>query len=348
MSTQLLNWLTKSEYPIESLHAEYPETDQPVDFIAPITDYVVIRVSGVDAEKFLQGQFSCDIREITREQSRMGTANTAKGRAYAIFRIAKQDDDYLIRLPSIIAKDFCERLNKYIVFSKASLEIDENLYILGFSGDSAVLANLLNSSVQLPNGVDNCINIDSSIIIKVPSETTNRYEIWSDLDTAKSLLSQPPEGLSNIHYGTQALWNWTEINEGIAEIYPSTQESYVPQMLNLQQLNAISFKKGCYTGQEIVARMKYLGKLKKEMFLLSVTSETPIKPGTDIYEKSTGKKLGSAVRSIHHSTSNNNMLLAVLDVKTANSNTELSLSEENSRVFTYFSLPYNSEDNNRN
>ena len=345
MSNQLSTWLNESGYPIESLYAEYPKAGELINFIAPLTDYSVIRVSGIDAEKFLQGQFSCDIREVNSKQSRMGTANTAKGRAYAIFRIAKQGDDYLIRLPSVIAKDFCERLNKYIVFSKATLTLDDNVYILGFSGESAVLNNLLNGENQLPTEVDESINISSNLIIKVPSEAGTRYEIWSDFEMLQSLLTSSANDHSKLDYGTQALWNWSEINEGIADIYPDTQENYVPQMLNLQHLDAISFKKGCYTGQEIIARMKYLGKLKKEMFLLSVTNESPIKPGTDIYENSTGKKVGSAVRSIHHSTSSHIMLLAVLDIETAKANSPLSLTKGNPRVFTYLSLPYNTETN---
>lgn len=343
MSTQLLNWLNESGYPIESLRAEYPKEGELIDFIAPLTDYSVIRVSGIDAEKFLQGQFSCDIREVNSEQSRMGTANTAKGRAYAIFRIAKQGDDYLIRLPSVIANDVYERLKKYIVFSKATLTLDDSIYILGFSGESSVLDNLLNNADQLPTEVDGCIHIGSHLVIKVSSEAGTRFEIWTDFEMVKSLLPPLANDHSKISFGTQALWNWSEINEGIAEIYPDTQESYVPQMLNLQHLNAISFKKGCYTGQEIVARMKYLGKLKKEMFLLSTTSENLIPPGADIYEKSTGKKIGSAVRAINHSNTHNGMLLAVLDIEAAKANIPLSLSEDNSQAFTYLSLPYKNE-----
>lgn len=343
MSKQLSTWLNESGFTIENLYAEYPKAGELINFIAPLTDYSVIRVSGIDAEKFLQGQFSCDVREVNDKQSRMGTANTAKGRAYATFRIAKQGDDYLIRLPSVIAKDFCERLNKYIVFSKATLTLDDNVYILGFAGESALLNNLLNGANQLPTEVDENINIGSNLIIKVPSEAGTRYEIWSDFEMLQSLLASSANDHSTLGYGTQALWNWSEINEGIADIYPDTQENYVPQMLNLQHLNAISFKKGCYTGQEIVARMKYLGKLKKAMFLLSVTSESPIKPGSDIYEKNTGKKVGSVVRSIHHSNSNNSMLLAVLDIETAKANSPLLLTEGNPQVFTYLSLPYNTE-----
>lgn len=346
MNTQFLNWLNESGYPIESLDTEYPKAGEVVDFIAPLTDYSVIRVSGVDAEKFLQGQFSCDVREVSNKQSRMGTANTAKGRAYAVFRIAKQGDDYLIRLPSAIANDFCERLNKYIVFSKATLSLESNVCIIGFAGESSALNHLLNTEAALPSNLDDCMQLDDNLIIKVPSEKTTRFEIWSDLSTAQSLLSPDSQTQPTIKRATQALWNWSEISEGIADIYPETQESYVPQMLNLQHLNAISFKKGCYTGQEIVARMKYLGKLKKEMFLLSAANGQPASPGADIYEKNTGKKIGSIVRAIGDASAKSNLLLAVLDIEVAKANTPLSLSEQCSQVFTYLPLPYKDETGN--
>nr|WP_285903098.1 folate-binding protein YgfZ [Alkalimarinus sediminis] len=187
------------------------------------------------------------------------------------------------------------------------------------------------------------MSLDNNLIIKVPSVTPSRYEIWSDISTAQKLLTPALEGQSDIKFGVQALWNWSEINEGIAEVYPETQESYVPQMLNLQDLNAISFKKGCYTGQEIVARMKYLGKLKKEMFLLSATLTTPVTPGADLYATETGKKVGSIVRTVSHSNNHNSRLLAVLDIEAAKVCTPLSLSDDSSEVFTYLSLPYKSE-----
>lgn len=350
MSTQLLNWLNESDYPAASQPPEQYTSDEPISFVAPLTDYSIIRVSGLDAEKFMQGQFSCDLREVTDQQSRMGTANTAKGRAYAVFRIAKQDDDYLIRLPSIIADDFCQRLNKYIVFSKATLSLENNISVIGFSGQSPLLHNLIDKTITLPTGVDSSCEENGNIIIKVPSTANERYEIWCQFEMAKSLLQPQKNTPASVHYSTQSVWDWEDVNAGIADIYPETQESYVPQMLNLQHLNAISFKKGCYTGQEIVARMKYLGKLKKEMFLLSATGSGSITAGTDIFEKESGKKAGSIVRAIAPESNirgnvSDSLLLAVLDVQTATSNIPLILQDDPSRQFQYLSLPYQNDPN---
>ncbi|WP_250657272.1 YgfZ/GcvT domain-containing protein [Alkalimarinus coralli] len=342
MSTHFINWLNESGYPVENQHANNTKDIESAHFIAPLTDYSIIRVSGADAEKFMQGQFSCDVREVKSDQSRMGSANTPKGRAYATFRIAKQGDDYLLRLPTQISQDVCERLNKYIVFSKATLALDENLCVLGLSGSPQSLSNLLDDTTQLPAEVDNSISIGRSTIIRVPSHHTPRYEIWCEPDTAKSLLTDHAEGRQNTQY-TQADWAWTEIAEGIAEIYSETQESYIPQMLNLQHLNAISFKKGCYTGQEIIARMKYLGKLKKGMFLLSASRQPEALPNADIFEQSTGKKVGSVVRSISANDQDTQRLLAVLDIETGKSKSPLTLTKATTQDVNYLNLPYTSD-----
>lgn len=345
MSTQLSNWLNQSGLSIESLSSEMPHS-----VLSPLTDYSVIRVSGQDAEKFMQGQFSCDVREVGLQQSRMGTANTPKGRAYGVFRIAKQGDDYLIRLPSSIADDFCQRLNKYIVFSKATLTLDEDLCVLGFSGDPASLANLMQTTTELPSTVDSSTQLAECVVISVPSDQTKRFEIWGSIHNTTAFLSATQSSNDlKVGVGSQSFWNWEEVNQGIAEIYPATQESYIPQMLNLQHFNAISFKKGCYTGQEIVARMKYLGKIKKEMFLLSASDITTIEPGTDLIEKDSGKKVGSVVRAACpttlHPEANHCVILAVLAIDAVNSNTQLSL-EASSRTLNMLKLPYQADESN--
>ncbi len=303
-------------------------------FIAPLTTYSIVRVSGGDAETFLQGQFSCDVKEVTTEQSRLGTANTSKGRAYATFRMAKQAEDYLIRLPSELVEDFVTRLNKYIVFSKADMTIEEQWVALGVSGTESI--NILQKHFKaIPGEIDSTTTEKNAVIIKVPSSTTPRYEIWSPHGIAQSLLETNNETI-----GTQTNWDWIEVNEGISEIFTQTQESFVPQMLNLQHLNAISFKKGCYTGQEIIARMKYLGKLKKATFLLSVSPIIETQPGAAVFELGSDKKRGTVVRSASSDKNNTTLILAVLDIESIKSGGKVSLSENSNISAECLSLPY--------
>jgi len=303
-------------------------------FIAPLTRYSIVRVSGADAETFLQGQFSCDVKEVTLEQSRLGTANTPKGRAYVTFRIAKLEDDYLIRLPSELAQDFVARLGKYIVFSKAEISIDEQWCVLGVVGDTEVSKIQAHFKV-LPAEVDGTTTENDKVIIKVPSSTTPRYEIWCNQNFSQSLLEKNTEQAS-----TQTDWDWLEIIEGIAEVFTQTQESFVPQMLNLQHLNAVSFKKGCYTGQEIIARMKYLGKLKKATFLLSISPAVELQPGTTVFESGSDKRRGTIVRTATSEANNTTLALAVLDIESVKSELEFSFSENSNIPVKRLSLPY--------
>ena len=303
-------------------------------FIAPLTTYSIVRVSGADAETFLQGQLSCDLKEVTLEQSRLGTANTPKGRTYAAFRIAKLEEDYLIRLPSELAQDFVTRLGKYIVFSKAEIAIEEQWAVLGIAGTEAV--SIVQAHVKpLPTEVDGTTMINDKIIIKVPSSDTARYEIWCTQDFALPLLETQKESTN-----TQSNWDWLDINEGIAEVFSQTQESFVPQMLNLQHLNAISFKKGCYTGQEIIARMKYLGKLKKETFLLSFSPAIDTQPGATVFETGSDKKRGVIVRTANSASNDTTLALAVLDIESVKSGLEFSLSENNHSPAKLIPLSY--------
>lgn len=309
-------------------------TSTSASFITPLTTYSIVRVSGVDAETFLQGQLSCDLKEVSQEKSCLGAANTQKGRAYAVFRITKLGNDYLIRLPSELAPDFIARLSKYIVFSKAKIALEEQWCILGAVGTNII------STKPLPTEVDGVTDTNNNIIISVPSSTTPRYEIWCDQSFAQSLLDEQKElSRTEINY-SQIDWDWLDVNEGITDVFTQTQESFVPQMLNLQHLNAISFKKGCYTGQEIIARMKYLGKLKKATFLLSVSPAIDSLPGASVFEKGSEKKQGTIVRSVNSPSHDTTLALAVLDIESVKSGLEFSLTGNNDNPAKLISLPY--------
>ncbi len=326
MNTPFINWLKENNIQFGNNTAQQSFDSLSTDFIVPLTDYAIIRVTGVDAEKFMQGQFSCDITEVSDTQSRMGTANTPKGRAYTVFRIAKLNDDYLIRLPADIAGDVVARLNKFIVFFKAQLILDEPFCVLGAVGDIAeqVAETQLPA---LPQQVDSVCSNNHAVVVRVPSSTTKRYEIWCNQALAKTLLTNDLAFANAVNRHSDADWYWFDIAEGIPEVYQVTQEQFIPQMLNLQHLNAISFKKGCYTGQEIIARMKYLGKLKKAMYLLAISSKLDIRPNAPVFEKQSNKKLGSVVRAITSEPSNETLALVVLDIESAKAGVELSLDE---------------------
>lgn len=350
MNTPFMNWLKENNIQIGNNTAKQSFDSLSTGFIVPLTSYAIIRVTGADAEKFMQGQFSCDVTEVNDTQSRIGTANTPKGRAYGVFRITKMGDDYLIRLPADIAGDVIARLNKFIVFFKAQLILEEQLCVLGAVGDGAKqVADAQFAS--LPQQVDSVCCDNDAVIVNVPSSTTPRYEIWCNRAVAKTLLSSNLASADSANSYSEADWCWFDIVEGVPEVYAATQEQFIPQMLNLQHLNAINFKKGCYTGQEIIARMKYLGKLKKAMYLLSAPGRLDVLPNAPLFEKQGDKKLGTIVRTVISESSNETLVLAVLDIESAKTGVELSLTEHNGtselgdNKLSLLPLPYEENEN---
>lgn len=255
------------------------ETRQP--FWCSLDHYAVIRVQGPDAQKFMQGQFTCDLNEVTPAQSRLGACCTPKGRMLAQFRIARIGDDFGIRLPREMAQPLLDHLAKYRVFFKVSLSLDEDLGLLGLAGLDLFPGLDADSVLQLDDG---------AVAIRVPGEPA-ALELWYPRRQQENWLSRlGPHPRRNPRH-----WELAQILAGLGELYPATREEFVPQMLNLQSLAGVSFKKGCYTGQEIVARMQYLGTLKKRMHRFRCDAALGLRPGEPVHDGK-GDKVGTLVR----------------------------------------------------
>ena len=218
-----------------------------------------IQVSGEDSQKFLQGQFSNDITEVTDSVYQYSSYSTNQGKVIAIFRILKNNQGYLLLINKGIAKYFIERLSMYILMSKVNIEEQKDCMIYGILGKSAeniLLENTLKANEYIKNS--------ENIILS----NENKYVSAATIIKIKSSNSQSDELLKseiNVDYNVNELIDNLLL---LPRITMSTKETYIPQVLNLEDLNGINYKKGCYTGQEIVARTHYLGKIKKRIFLL--------------------------------------------------------------------------------
>jgi len=218
-----------------------------------------IQVSGEDSQKFLQGQFSNDITEVTDSVYQYSSYSTNQGKVIAIFRILKNNQGYLLLINKGIAKYFIERLSMYILMSKVNIEEQKDCMIYGILGKSAekiLLENTLKANEYIKNS--------ENIILS----NENKYVPAATIIKIKSSNSQSDELLKseiNVDYNVNELIDNLLL---LPRITMSTKETYIPQVLNLEDLNGINYKKGCYTGQEIVARTHYLGKIKKKIFLL--------------------------------------------------------------------------------
>lgn len=240
----------------------------------------LIAARGSEVEQFLQGQLTCDVRQVTPDHGLLGAYCSPKGRALACIRLFQRDDDRYLELPRGLVEPTLNRLRKYVLRTKIALEdASDALARIGVAGSNtaALLMNLLGAVPEAANAVIRATMSDGQdvTLIRLPGSTP-RFELHGAATALEAIwMALAPE----VTFGGSEPWRLLDILAGTPAVHPETVEAFVPQMLNLQLLDGISFQKGCYTGQEVVARTHYLGKLKRRMYLARVDTPTPPRPG---------------------------------------------------------------------
>ncbi|SDI34507.1 YgfZ/GcvT domain-containing protein [Pseudomonas abietaniphila] len=256
-------------------------------FFCPLSHEGVLAVRGVDASKFLQGQLTCNLDYLSDAKATLGARCTQKGRMQSSFRILLEGDGVLLAMASELIEAQLLDLKKYAVFSKSRLT-DESASWVRFGlndGDGA----LVTLGLDLPQETDAVVRANDLIAIRV---SPARAEVWVRADQAEEirtrLAAQLPEGTLND-------WLLGQIRAGIGQVFGQTREAFIPQMINLQAVGGVSFKKGCYTGQEIVARMQYLGKLKRRLYRLTLEGSNVPEPGVELFSPVHASSVGNVV-----------------------------------------------------
>lgn len=278
-------------------------------FFCTLSHEGVLAVRGVDAAKYLQGQLTCNLNYLSDTRASLGARCTQKGRMQSSFRILLQGDGVLMAMASGLLEPQLADLKKYAVFSKSKLT-DESAAWVRFGleqGDAA----LLSLGLELPADTDSVVRNDPLIAVRV---SPDRAELWVPADQADAVKSKLSALLAE---GDLNQWLLGQVRAGIGQVMAGTRELFIPQMLNLQAVGGVSFKKGCYTGQEIVARMQYLGKLKRRLYRLSLASDQLPEPGTPLFSATHASSIGEVVIATH--TAHNIELLAVLQAEAAQS-----------------------------
>ena len=262
----------------------------------PGLDVIIIR--GNDAENFLQGQVTNDIKLIEKENKAIyaGYCNP-KGRLIAFFLIIKVWDNYFLFCPSSISDEISTKLSMFVLRSQVLIETSDLSYFSFYGGtkaeekfkniwgDAHYPTNIM-ETVQHPNE-QNTTGLLS--ITKLPGEN-GRFLVLGEDETMEMLYD---EIFQNTDSPDEKSWNASDIEAKIPNIFKETQDKFIPQSLNLDLIDAINFKKGCYTGQEIVARTHYLGKPKRRMYLGDINSPESFKIGDEI--TANGEKVGQII-----------------------------------------------------
>ncbi|MCS3836537.1 hypothetical protein HNR03_001117 [Pseudomonas sp. JAI111] len=276
-------------------------------FFCTLSHEGVLAVRGADASKFLQGQLTCNLNYLSDTQASLGARCTQKGRMQSSFRILLEGDGVLMAMATELLEPQLADLKKYAVFSKSKLT-DESAAWVRFGLENADAA-LISLGLELPADTDSVVRNDGLIAIRVSPE---RAELWVAADQADAIKGKLSAQLAE---GNLNQWLLGQIRAGIGQVMPSTRELFIPQMLNLQAVGGVSFKKGCYTGQEIVARMQYLGKLKRRLYRLTLDASELPEPGTPLFSPTHGSSIGEVVLA---ATAEQNIeLLAVLQAEAA-------------------------------
>ncbi len=269
------------------LHASEDVLGESTDnMLYDLADYGLIAASGEDAITFLQGQFSNDVRLVTDTASQLSSYNTPKGRALACFRIFRTGGKIYLRLPKEILEATLKRLRMYVMRSKVTLENASTVLPgIGLSGPMA-LQWVQECVGNAPEAVDAVTQGNGLCAVRVGGSAP-RFEIYGDVETRNAAWEKLATSARRVDWSA---WRLLDIQAGVPTIFKATAEEFVPQMINLELINGINFTKGCYTGQEIVARMHYLGTLKKRMYRLHVSADAQPQPNDRVHEHGTGNE----------------------------------------------------------
>ena len=282
------DWVANFESPDAELQAAATG-----NVICDLSHLDCLYVTGEDAETFLLNQFSNDIQQLDESHSQLTTYCNPKGRMFALFQVYRIQNGFALLSDPEIGSALLARLKMFVMRSKVDIEnISDQFVMFGISGSNAGIL-LRDVTQSAPPEQDGQMAHSDSISIIRQYGKQERYLVTGDPDKLQAAWLALAEKCKPV--GRNA-WDWLDIQAGLPSIHPETSEEFIPQMLNLDVLNALNFKKGCYPGQEIIARMKYLGKLKQRMFIGHVEGHIPI-PGEAIFAESFGAQSAGTIVS---------------------------------------------------
>lgn len=329
MSQSTINWLNIKKHNLCN--------DTTDNFMVDLNEqYGVLYISGTEAARFLQGQLTNNIMSVNQYLSQLSAWCSPKGRVLVIFHIIKQNDGYLLLLPTELLPEIQKRLQMFVLMSKVSIEDVSRHYQLIFLKGKKSTDILAQQCDTLPQKNWQLVSQTGFHCIK-PAFMEDSFLLITRAENAVQLIT--PWLSQMIRFQPGYYWQKVQILAGIPVVYQATSEQFVPQMLNLHILEGISFKKGCYTGQEVVARMHYLGKLKRQMFRIEVPIAHQLCPGDALYSPLSNSaqgagKIVSVVQGEHFSQA-----LAVLENEIIQSR-QIFIDKKHQYPATILDLPY--------
>ena len=299
--------------------------------VSDLSQLGVIAFAGDDTATFLQSQLTNDVRGLHADSAQWNAYCSPKGRLLGNFLMWRQADDYCLQLAGDILPSVQKRLTMFIMRAKVQARdaSDDNVRLVVAGKQAAAAVNAALGTI--PETAMNSVTVEDGKVIRVGDDKfvlsiapAHAAKVWQSLCAFATPVGAP-------------VWDWLRLNAGIPMIVTATQEQFVPQMVNLEVIGGVSFQKGCYPGQEIVARSQYLGKLKRRMFLAHVDAEAA--PGDALFSADIEGQATGTVVNAAPAPGGGFDVLVVAQVESAQTQT-LHLKAADGAALTLKPLPY--------
>jgi folate-binding protein YgfZ len=291
--------------------------------LSDLSDRGIIEVHGKDATDFLQNQFTNDISKVTENSHQLSAWCNPKGRVITTFRIFKRNNNYYLTLSADLVDLVIKKLRIFVMMSDVTIEdMSKSLIHFGYAGERAEqeLQHIVCSEC-LPAEANQTLQQDTLSILRLPG-TVPRFEVFGELEDAKNLWEHCNVRAAPV---SSSGWDYLNIVAGLPVVSESSSTAWIPQMLNLQVIDGVDFNKGCFPGQEVVARLKYLGKNKRRMYRIEINTDQLPEIGQEIYAEGESAYAGKILTTVINPMGKAEAL-AVLKIALADRN--LSLSKE--------------------
>ena len=301
------------------------------NILSPLPDLGLIRASGEEATQFLHNLLTNDVKGLRAESIQRNGFCNPKGRLLATFLVWRAGADLMIALSADLHAAMLKKLSMYVLRSKVKLaDASDEFVLLGLSGAQSEAA--LTGIASIPSDAMAASGFGLGQLLRLDAQ---RYMLAVNISTAQQIwrklaVAARPVGLS--------CWHWLEIAAGVPQVTAATAEEFIPQMVNFDLIGGVSFQKGCYPGQEIVARTRYLGKLKRRMYRAHLDSTTAC-PGDHLYAPETGEQSCGRVVNVAPAPQGGQDLLAVIQSSCADA-CEVHLGNSSGPQLILLPLPY--------
>lgn len=291
----------------------------------------MITMIGDDKKSYLHGQVTCDVVSLEKDQSMLGAHCDAKGKVWSVFRLFHHNDGYAMVQPKSAIEVELKEIKKYAVFSKVTIEESSDV-VLGVAGENA---DAFISTLNADSG--DVRTVEGGTAVKVAS---NRWLLALTAEAAQSLVEDSQATLT-----THELWTRFDIEAALPYVAADAQNEHIPQALNVQALGGISFTKGCYTGQETVARAKYRGTNKRAMYIVKGATAEALGESAIELERSVGENWRSVGALLtHYQFSDNQAMGLIVLPNNLDDDTRLRLVAQPECEWEIAALPYSLDD----